>query len=211
MEQFNFNILSFNTHSDKKKMAYKDYYQFKLLKQYSDIHLYKKQLSCILNFKNKQNDITLNSLFDKSDFKSIKKKYGKALYQVEHDHDKHLIKILFYKRIISDQKVKLEFHFCDDKLFYYNYTFPYLGEQEKNELIHSLCKKYNLESAHLYDECIIDSNQIAIRIKDQLDLTFKYLDTKSDFIDYIEKYNYKKSNKHSTKKSKSYFNLNNLF
>ena len=195
----------------RKRMAYKDYYQFKLLKQYYDINLYKKLLRCILNFTNKQDEITLNTLFDKADFKSIKKKYGKALYEIDHDHDEHLIKILFYKRIISDQKVKLEFHFCDDKLFYYSYTFPYLGEREKNELINNLCKKYNLKSANFSEECILDDNQIAIRIKDQLDLTFKYLDTKSEFVEYIKKNPNKRSDKKLTRKSKNYFNLNNLF
>ena len=211
MEQFNFNILSWNKHPDRKKMAYKDYYQLKLLNQFYNINLYKKLLGCILNFKNKQNEITLNTLFDKADFKSVKKKYGKPLYEIKHDHNQHLIKILFYKRIISDQKVKLEFHFCDDKLFYYSYTFPYLDEQEKNELIYCLRKKYNLKSANLSDECIVDANQIAIRVKDQLDLTFKYLDTKSDFVDYITKCKNKKSGNDSTRRAKNYFSLNNLF
>lgn len=51
-------------------------------------------------------------------------------------------RILFYKLEMGDHKVKCQVHFHNGELFYFIYTFPYLNNENKHEIIKILSTKY---------------------------------------------------------------------
>jgi hypothetical protein len=100
------------------------------------------------------------------------------LYYVAHEHYDHQIRILFYN-MIHYFKFRLEFHFCDDLLFYYSYTFANLSSKKKCDLLIDISEKYDLSRDDLKIKGIEDKD---------LNLSLKYLDETSPFLDYL-KYN----------------------
>ncbi len=96
------------------------------------------------------------------------------MYNVAHEHYDHQIRILFYK-MIQDFKVWLEFHFCDDLLFCYSYTFDYLSSKKKCDLLTDIPEKYDLSRDDLKTKCIEDKDLITLNKSKDLDLYLKYL------------------------------------
>ena len=209
MELLKFNsVLPFQL--GKKSVNYKDHYQLKHLRQYANVFYYKKHLGFVTNDAVQKNSITLNCLFPDTSKKKLKKRYGKPLYHVNHYHGGYHIEIFYYKRLISDQKVKFEFHFCEGQLFYYNYTFPYLSKNEKDNLFKNIEEKYNLKYHEIIESCVNDNNSIAMNAQDRLDLKINYLNTKSEFFKYLNNRSDKNNTTGSGKKSSRFSQIYNL-
>ena len=194
----------------KKSVNHKDYYQLNHLRQYANVFYYKKHLGFATNNIVQSNQITFNSLFPYANVRKLKKRYGKPLYHVDHYHGENHIEILYFKRMISDQKVRLEYHFCEGQLFYYNYTFPYLVKHEKDNLFKNIEEKYNLIYKDIIDNCIVDENSIAMSASDRLDLKIAYLNTKSKFFKYLNNRFDKNKNTGSAKGTSKFSQIYNL-
>lgn len=176
-----------------KKLSYKDYYQLKKLRKFKNISAYHHLLDFTMqNGDHKFVHKEINSLFHDRSLKSLMKKYGKPLYSVKHNIEDKKVDIKFYKRIISGQKVKLEFHFYQNVLFYYSYSFPYLTNKEKNDIIDRIDKKYDLgfESSETYKLSILDKDHIFFRISDEPEFKLQYLDTKNRFYKKLKNHHY---------------------
>ena len=193
-----------------KKENNRDHFQYRLLQQFGHSSCYRKLIDNFEKDLIKLDKTSLNNQFNNTRIKSLKKKYGKPLYNILHEHGEHHIRILFYKRMIEDQKVRLEFHFYDDRLFYYSYTFPYLSHEEKNRFMGQLSKKYGLDHDYLKVNCIEDKHGIILNLCDNLGLCLKYLDKNSPFLDFLKHHRVNNGNTGSSV-SKKFNNLSNLF
>lgn len=193
-----------------KKENNRDHFQYRLLQQFGHSSCYRKLMENFDKDLIRLENTSLNHQFYNTRTKSLKKKYGKPLYNISHEHGEHSIRILFYKRMIEDKKVRLEFHFSDDRLFYYSYTFPYLSHKEKNKFIGQIAKKYGLDQTYLKVKCIEDTDGIRLKLSDSLGLCLKYMDKNAPFLDFLEHH---RSNNGNTRSSisKKFNNLSNLF
>jgi hypothetical protein len=193
-----------------KKENNRDHFQYRLLQQFGHSSCYRKLM------ENFDKDIiilentSLNHQFYATRTKSLMKRYGKPLYNISHKHGEHRFRILFYKQIIEDQKVRLEFHFCDDKLFYYSYTFPYLSDEEKNKFMDQIGKKYGLDQTDLKVKCIEDPDGIRLHLSDSLGLCLKYLDNNAAFLDLLKHHRFNNGSTRSSI-SKKLNDLSHLF
>ena len=97
----------------EKKENNRDHFQYRLLQQFGHSSCYRKLIDNFEKDLIKLDKTSLNNQFNNTLMKSLMKYYDKPLYNVAHEYDEHDIRILFYKRMIEDQKVRLEFHFSD--------------------------------------------------------------------------------------------------
>ena len=194
----------------KKRVNYKDQYQLKHLKQYANIFYYKKYLCFALNKIIQKNQIKFDCIFSDTTIKELKRSYGKPLYHVNHYHKNYHVEIVYFKKLIDDKKVRLEFHFCDKQLFYYTYTFPYLSNSEKDNLFKNIEEKYNLKYSEIIDNCIIDSELKAMSVSDGIDLKVGYANRQSEFFKYINNRFTKNSTTDSEIRTSTFRQLNNL-
>lgn len=94
--------------------------------------------------------------------------------------------VLLYRLIIGEQKVKIEFHFHKNKLFYYKFIFSYIEEEQKAELINALLEKYHLPTIEVTNYSIFDTDNNCILVTDHFDFTMSYTQMDSPFFDLIE-------------------------
>jgi hypothetical protein len=89
-------------------------------------------------------------------------------------------KVLLYKFMMGGHKTRCELHFYRDKLFFFNYTFPYILEEDKLEILNILCFKY-LGGGVKVEHCkIMDKNNNIIFIDDTGALSVNYLAADSE-------------------------------
>lgn len=107
--------------------------------------------------------------------KQIIRKHGKPNYKFVCE-DLSEIEILFYKRRFASHKAKLEFHFFNNTLFLYTYTFSYLTPKEKNNIIKIINEKYlTSQYKDLFNYHIVDKNKNIIMLNDKTSFSIKYL------------------------------------
>lgn len=85
--------------------------------------------------------------------------------------------LLFYRKIISNYKAHVEFHFREGRLFYARRTFRYTSDQERNNIIAEISSKY-LGNGELNAqvEKIVDPQGHALVINRGAYLAIDYLD-----------------------------------
>ena len=176
----------------KKKLSYKDYYQLKKLREFKNISAYHHLLDFTIKYNDhEQVQMQIKSLFPEGSLESLMNKFGKPLYSLKHNIEGDRIDVKFYKRIISGKKVKLEFHFYQNFLFYYSYSFPYLTKREKEEIKDSIIDKYDLDLDDLKTgTSVLDKERIFLRINDEPEFKLNYLDTKSRFYKKLKNYHH---------------------
>jgi hypothetical protein len=77
-------------------------------------------------------------------------------------------------------------HFFENKLFFFNYTFPYLNKTDNNEIINLLQKKYTSESNNYAGQNIIDNFNSCMQISNNVELTINYVSLNCDFFNTIK-------------------------
>ena len=100
----------------------------------------------------------------------------------------------------------MEFHFYKNKLFFYAYTFSYLGKEEKEEVIQTIKDKYlKGETVGLCNKYIVDKNSNIMIVNDTVEFSIYYLcnnhEAIDSFVDYYK--NKSKLNQSLEKKHKS--------
>jgi len=166
--------------STKKSYNYTRYYYYEMLSdKYRDGQFYSDAIN---NFKtlNKIETDTEISLVDNKKLQEIRikdivKKYGKFNYKITNE-DLFEIDILFYKLKLGKHKTKLEFHFFENTLFFYTYTFSHLNAEDKNEIKQIIQKKYLEEKTlNLFKNYIVDKNKNIIILNENIDFSISYL------------------------------------
>ncbi|RPH33756.1 MAG: hypothetical protein EHM93_03720 [Bacteroidales bacterium] len=164
----------------KRKGTYfpRNYYYERLFEKYTDATSY---LSIVASVQSKQNIVSQRLIsFNKNEFKNttkqdVYKQYGKPNYQIK--TNKVLkTELFFYRVFIGGHRVKLDLHFYNNSLFFYSYTFSYLREDEKYQIVNLIEKKYLDEKPFDYNNfVIIDGKQSIINIIDSMDFTINYI------------------------------------
>ncbi len=166
-----FNLTAFST-KVKKSFMYNNVSKSKA--EYYDTHnvfVNKKRMSMLLDkivSKNVDyntvsklvvNNVCLNSEFDKENgsinFEKIVTEYNNY-------------KVIFYRKKVEFSIVLTQLHFYNDKLFYANSTYSYLGESEdfRRQILLNISKKHSIEITNdLKQDLVIedvDNNKLMI-------------------------------------------------
>ncbi len=99
--------------------------------------------------------------------------------------------ILFYRTMIGGYKTKLEMHFYKKKLFFYNYTFSNVSDNDKRNIISTIQEKY-LNGVLPFDcsnQSIIDNYDNHVLVDNGMEFTINYISSKCDFFDYVNDHN----------------------
>lgn len=97
---------------------------------------------------------------------------------VRHDilnNEAHHIKVVFYKMVIGDHRVKCHIHFFDGKMFLCSYTFSYLKEGDLDKITATLQKKYLPDIVNYSGQIITDPDGNCIYVEKGVELTINYL------------------------------------
>jgi hypothetical protein len=164
-----------------------DYYN-RIFNQYNDIatylSLYKKCTSDSWLKTEVEIGFSRSLKFDCT-IDDVKKKLQKPNYHMRNNKD-FKIDILLYRTLIGNYKVKCQLHFFENKLFFFNYTFPYLNKSANNEIISLLQKKYISESVNYLGQNIIDNFNSCMQISNNVELTINYVSLNCDFFNTIK-------------------------
>ncbi|MCH8569006.1 MAG: hypothetical protein LAT67_12105 [Balneolales bacterium] len=170
----------------------KNYYYENIFEKYRDKHYYLELITKV-NSQNKVNSsrkIQLikgrkNSELQKTDILSS---FGTPDFKIGLK-DNFGIKIFFYTQLIGNYKVRVEFHFCEDALFLYSYTFPNINSSDQENVLRILKEKYVVGSKKIpQNSCIIDTYESIISIDQDIDFTISYLSMKCKAVEKIRKY-----------------------
>lgn len=193
MTYFKMNIIKkVKKHLQKRKDYYfSRYYYRQLVDKYtSSISIYIKIANKINENENEiftktpilnNTSITFNTTISKT-----KKKYGEPIYLIENESIKE-VTVLFYRIKFANQKVKCEFHFYKNKLFFVKYIFSYLTDKTKESVLNILENKYLNGSKLNYNKDIIrDESNNKIFINEDSHFNIDYLAFDSDFFKEIK-------------------------
>lgn len=178
--------------SKKKEYYFSRYYYRQLLDKYTvNINIYIKLLNVTNTFEKKI--ITTNSIssYSKISFKSsinhTKKVYGQPTYTIINESIDDVV-ILFYRLKFAEQKVKCEFHFYNNELFYIKYIFSYLSQKHKDTIIDIIEKKYLEGNKFDYLNSLIkDKQDNHLFISEDSHFNLDYLAIDSSFYHNIAK------------------------
>jgi hypothetical protein len=172
----------------------KSYYQ-NYLSKYQDGQFYLGLIKKVKNNSAVKTNIEIrlfeNKKLNEINIKDIVRKFGKPRYNII---CKKLlgIKIMLFKQNVGAHKTKLEFHFKDEILFFYSYTFSNINNVDKNEIIQIIQDKY-LDKGSSYEKVnryIIDKSNNIIFLNDDIRFSIYYLcDNKVD-LEQIQKFIY---------------------
>jgi hypothetical protein len=117
--------------------------------------------------------------------KYIVKKNGKPNYKATIENLAE-VEILFYRIKFGDHKSRVEFHFFNNSLFFYSFTFSHHNGNCKKELIQIINEKY-LEGKpiDMNSNYIIDKNNNVIMLKDDVQTSIYYLMDEKIILDNI--------------------------
>jgi hypothetical protein len=159
--------------------GYKHYCE-RLSYQYSKPQSY---ISIFNSFENKQSILTHIDIKYSDKIKlgaklSEVKKSLRIPYAIINNSKKTDTKIIICKIILGGKRAKLDMHFCNNKLFYFSYTFSYLHKQEIDELKSVILHKYLGGKSINNDLNIKDKSDNVISVDDSLEFKINYLSTK---------------------------------
>ena len=167
------------------------YYYRQLLDKYTvNITVYLKLLNAANSFKNKLIAKEIISSYSKISFNytinRTKKTYGLPAYTIINETVDDVI-ILFYRLKFGDEKVKCEFHFYKEELFYMKYIFSYLNPKQKESIINIIEKKYLDEKPFNYVNSVIsDADNNKLFISEDSHFNIEYLAIDSSFYKNIK-------------------------
>lgn len=170
----------------RKEYYFSRYYYRQLIDKYTtNLSAYSFIVNKTINNSNKETHRTLlkgSKITFNSSISETKKVYGNPYYTLENQVVENLT-ILFYRMRFANEKVKCEFHYYKNKLFYIKYIFSYLTENQKKEIIKVIQGKYlKGESLTIETELIIDEFNNGLTISQDSHFNIEYLALNSDFI-----------------------------
>lgn len=170
----------------QKNSYYKDYYRM-LMSKYNNLHAYKslfeykdQEIKHISTFVGCTKGICLGD----SKKHAIKQKGKPASYQDEKLNG--AVDTLLYRDKIANYRIFSEYHFYNDRLFFYSHRFSFVEKRKCQEIKNTLIEKYcNGQYFDLEKKVLIDSNNHVLSVEDNIDLTIKYIDFNTDFKEFI--------------------------
>jgi hypothetical protein len=91
--------------------------------------------------------------------------FGAPLFSNQNDTF-NPVTVLFYKILIGGHKVRCEMFFWKEQLYSLNYTFPYLSDKDKDDIISVIRNKYLNSSIDFASQKIVDREGNLIMIND---------------------------------------------
>lgn len=133
--------------------------------------------------------------FNKTTIFDIQKRYGNPHYEKVSNILNRKVTICVYKIIFGGHKVRLSVHFCNDSLFYFSFTFPYLTSEKRKYINQMFRKKYNLSSSfNVSRDYIKDKQKVIAFYEESVDITLHYLYLDSCFLNKTKMYFSRKEN-----------------
>ncbi len=174
-----------------KKYYPNDYHYREASSKYNDILVYhnliKEAASKNPQYASKPIELLKGISAENTTQKKIKSKFGKPDWIINHKKYSYTISILFYRIFLGEYKVKLEFHFANNELFFYNYYFSYLKEHDRNKLLKILEKKYlNNNIFEWNNNSIVDENNSMITLQNNINFQINYIIQNKNFFNKIE-------------------------
>lgn len=151
----NNNILGllFGGANSRKKSEAKKFYNSRLKSNYANLLFYETTVNeafKLYPFYQEQNQ-TGSEIITRS---NITSKHGEPNFiSIFEAHD-HQIVINVYRAKVIGINAKIEFHFIDNYLFYYNYVFEFLNKSDKEEILKTINGKYKLVNKNS-NECLL--------------------------------------------------------
>ena len=182
----------------QKNSYYKGYYKM-LMSKYNNLQAYRSLFECEnQEVKHISTSVGCSKGICLGDSKShiINQKGKPASYQ-----DVKLngaVEIILYRDKIANYRIISEYHFYNERLFYYSHRFSFVENRKSQEIKNTLIEKYcNGQYFDLEKKVLKDSNNHALAMEDNVDLTIKYIDFNTGFKDYISSFiKNKNKNKH---------------
>lgn len=126
-----------------------------------------------------------NAIAFGSSYRQVRKVMPKCAYRVSHKSEGMDRKVAVFKRKIAGQNVKIEMHFYQNKLFYFNYTFSYANASDREKLTEMLVDKYGVQTSNLLGNTLFDANKNCILVTEGTEFSINYIQTKNPFFEKI--------------------------
>lgn len=173
----------------KKGLSYYpryNYYQTRLRSSrgerfYGDLFtIYKNNIGIKTNTEIKYDD---NQRFSDISRRRLIKLFGKPNYEVQMQNTVET-SVLFYKQKFGAHKVKVEFHFFNNNLLFYVYTFPNI--KSINEITQVIQEKYlEGEKVDIINKNIIDKNNNKIHVRKSVYFEVYYLCNNKNYFEKL--------------------------
>jgi len=175
-----------------KRYYLSDYHYRELLNKYNDILIYYNLIKEIPNKNPKYTSETIkvldNTSLENITQKKVKGKFGEPNWMINYKQYSYNITIIFYRIILGGYKTKLEFHFVNNELFFYNYHFSYLNDSDRHKLLKILEKKYlNNNTFKWKNDFIVDKENSIITLENSINFKINYIVQNKDFFNQIKK------------------------
>ncbi len=165
-----------------------DFYSFGSVEKYNQLNGY----HTIYDSYNSRTEITTTNPINYSDritfgstYRSVRKALPKCTFRVSNKSKGLDRKIAVFKRRIAGQNVKIEMHFFQDKLFFFNYTFSYANAVDRERLTQMLIEKYQVNTTDLLNNTIFDSNKNCILVTEGTEFCINYIQTENSFFEQL--------------------------
>ncbi|MCL9807177.1 hypothetical protein NAT51_16710 [Flavobacterium amniphilum] len=178
-----------------------DYYYEKISNEFNDLNTY----LIILNQTKKNVTLKTKAVIcfsEKITFGEKKQNIVKVLKRPKCIIKCEKVEILIYKLLIGRHRIKCQFHLFEGKLFFYNYTFPYVNNNQKNEILDVLHQKYIDSKYEMGINNIVDDYSSLIFVKDEFELSINYISLESKFLKSLELFSTVKEKHEENEKKK---------
>ncbi|WP_445711894.1 hypothetical protein [Flavobacterium sp.] len=181
--KLNFGIKDF--FFQKRNYYLSRYYYKQQIDNYSySLSYYSKILNstCELNYlQSSKAFFSENAISFNANMKSIEKQYGKPIFTVKNEIDNRIV-IQFYRIRITNQSVKCEFHYYENKLFYIKYIFSYLTNDNRKLILKTIENKYlNDNPLNFEKDIIVDEFNNTLLVTENSHFNVEYLTKNNDF------------------------------
>jgi len=180
-------INSLTVFNGRSRFTKNDSFKEFLTDYYNDASAYLKLFKQCLNCHGiqTQQEISFSNSFGfESSLNEVQASLSKLKYMII-ENDTLNTKILFYRLIQNGHKTKCHLHFFNGKLFLCSYTFSYIDQNQRNELIEKLHEKYQLGQVNYRRQNILDHSNNYIQFNEHIDFSINYVSLNSVFFKSI--------------------------
>ncbi|MBN2173900.1 MAG: hypothetical protein JW731_07205 [Bacteroidales bacterium] len=167
----------------------RDYYYDKLLTKYENPEFYSKldETDQLRKIPSKQTIRVKDDLNFGISYQEVIDKHGKPNCILKKDRNSKF-QILFYRVKVGGHKTKCEYHFYNNRLFFFTYIFAYLTKEEKNEITKMVGKKYADDALFEPEsQIIIDVTENFIMVENGVDYSILYVSGEKEIFQQIKK------------------------
>jgi len=159
-----------------------NYYNLSKLNEYEekDVFSYIKLVNDIASKRIKKTNSNIYLLNGKKNraitTRDIRNYYGKPNQVIRNKQDSFDITIYMYRIYLGNYRARFKLHFNNGKLVLYTYSFSSLKNEEKNEIINTISKKYlKQEKLDVNSEYILDAKNTMITFSEQTNFSINYI------------------------------------